>query len=92
RSMLSDAGKIISGEAGAGGLSGIPVKKMSTDMVRHIHQKTNGRLPIIGVGGVFTGSDAAEKMTAGAGLVQVWTGFIYEGPAIVRNIMNGLHA
>lgn len=90
RTMLSDAGKIISSEAGAGGLSGKPVRQKSTDMIIHIQGKTQGKIPIIGVGGVFTAADAREKMDAGAGLVQVWTGFIYEGPKIAANIVNGL--
>jgi dihydroorotate dehydrogenase len=89
RTMLSDAGKIISGEAGAGGLSGAPVRNMSTAMISYINQQTGGSIPIIGVGGVFTANDAKEKLDAGAQLVQVWTGFVYEGPAIVRNIMKG---
>jgi dihydroorotate dehydrogenase len=90
RSMLSDAGKIISGEAGAGGLSGAPVRKMATGMIQYINDQTKGSIPIIGVGGVFTSDDAKEKLAAGAQLVQVWTGFVYEGPAIVRNILKGL--
>jgi dihydroorotate dehydrogenase len=71
---------------GAGGLSGLPVKERSTELVRYIHQKTNGRIPIIASGGIFTGADAKEKFDAGASLVQVWTGFVYKGPAIVKNI------
>jgi len=71
---------------GAGGLSGLPLKDRSTEMVKYIHQKTNGQIPIIASGGIFTGADAKEKMDAGASLVQVWTGFIYEGPGIVRSI------
>ena len=71
---------------GAGGLSGLPVKKRSTELVRYIHEKTNGQIPIIASGGIFTGADAKEKIDAGATLVQVWTGFIYEGPSIVKNI------
>jgi dihydroorotate dehydrogenase len=90
RTMLSDAGKIISSEAGAGGLSGIPVRQKSTEMIAYIQGKTQGKIPIIGVGGVFTSADAREKMHAGARLVQVWTGFIYEGPKIAANIVNGL--
>jgi dihydroorotate dehydrogenase len=90
RTMLSDAGKIISGEAGAGGLSGIPVRQKSTEMIVYIQGKTQGKIPIIGVGGVFTAADAREKMDAGAGLVQVWTGFVYKGPAIAANIVNDL--
>ena len=75
---------------GAGGLSGLPVQKKSTAMVEYIYQKTNGQIPIIASGGIFTAADAKEKLQAGASLVQVWTGFIYEGPAIVKNICKGL--
>lgn len=71
---------------GAGGLSGAPLKERSTEMVRTIHKKTYGTIPLIASGGVFTGEDAMEKMEAGASLVQVWTGFIYEGPLITRRI------
>jgi len=71
---------------GAGGLSGLPVKQRSTEIVQYIYQKTNGQIPIIASGGIFTGADAKEKLTAGAKLVQVWTGFVYEGPAIVKKI------
>lgn len=75
---------------GAGGLSGLPVKQRSTEVVHYIHQKTNGAIPIIASGGIFTAADAREKLNAGASLVQVWTGFIYEGPAIAKKICNGL--
>ncbi len=71
---------------GAGGLSGLPLKQKSTEIVRYICQRTNGKIPIIASGGIFNGQDAKEKFEAGASLVQVWTGFIYEGPSIVRNI------
>lgn len=71
---------------GAGGLSGSPLKEKSTAFVRHIHEKTGGALPVIASGGIFTGADAREKMAAGASLVQVWTGFIYEGPFIAGKI------
>lgn len=77
---------------GPGGLSGLPVKEKSTQLVRYIHQKTNGQVPIIASGGIFTGEDAKEKLDAGAALVQVWTGFIYEGPAIVKKICRELTA
>lgn len=75
---------------GAGGLSGLPVKERSTEIVSYIHQKTNGQIPIIASGGIFTGEDAKDKINAGASLVQVWTGFIYEGPSIVKKICNSL--
>lgn len=79
-------------DMGAGGLSGKPLQQRSTEIVHYIHQKTGGTLPIIGSGGVFTASDAREKLSAGALLVEVWTGFIYEGPFIVKKINNGLKA
>ncbi len=75
---------------GAGGLSGLPVRKRSTEIVQYIHQKTNGQLPIMASGGIFTAEDAKEKLDAGASLVQVWTGFVYEGPSIVKNICSKL--
>lgn len=75
---------------GAGGVSGKPVKGKSTYIVQHIYQKTGGSIPVIGSGGIFTAQDAQEKVNAGAELVEVWTGFIYEGPFIVRNICKGL--
>jgi dihydroorotate dehydrogenase len=71
---------------GAGGLSGKPLQKRSTDVVKYIYEKVRGEIPIIASGGIFTGADAKEKFDAGASLVQVWTGFIYEGPGIVKHI------
>ena len=73
-------------QIGNGGLSGKPVRERSTEIIRMIHKKTNGSLPIIAVGGIFTGEDAREKLEAGASLVQVYTGFIYEGPSMVKKI------
>lgn len=73
-----------------GGLSGRPLRKRSTEFIRHIRKATGGKLPIIGVGGIFTAEDAYEKIRAGASLVQVYTGFIYEGPMMVRRINEGL--
>ncbi len=75
---------------GAGGLSGKPVRARSTEVVQYLAKGTNGKIPIIASGGIFTGADAAEKMNNGASLVQVWTGFIYEGPSIVKNICQHL--
>lgn len=73
-----------------GGLSGKPLQKRSTEVVKYIYEKTKGEIPIIASGGIFTGADAKEKFLAGASLVQVWTGFIYEGPGIVRKICRHL--
>jgi dihydroorotate dehydrogenase len=70
-----------------GGLSGIPLKARATAITSYIHQKTAGKLILIASGGIFTSEDAHEKINSGASLVQVWTGFIYEGPAIVQNIL-----
>jgi Dihydroorotate dehydrogenase len=67
---------------GHGGLSGKPLRIRSTEIVKYIHEKTQGKLPIIAVGGIFSGEDALEKLEAGASLVQVYTGFIYQGPGM----------
>ena len=72
---------------GAGGLSGKPLKEESNQITNYIHTRTEGYIPIISSGGIFTASDANEKFNRGAILVQVWTGFIYEGPAIVKKIL-----
>jgi dihydroorotate dehydrogenase len=75
---------------GAGGLSGKPLTTKATQMIAELYQLTGGRIPLIGVGGIFTAEDAWEKICAGASLVQVYTGFIYKGPNIVRQINEGL--
>ncbi len=77
-------------QAEAGGLSGAPLRQRSTEVIRFIHQQTEGNLPIIGVGGIFGPDDAWEKLLAGASLLQVYTGWIYEGPSLVRQILQGL--
>lgn len=87
--LKSDAAKVES--IGAGGLSGKPLTNRATDVIRYIHQKSNGNIKIIAAGGIFTAADAQEKLDAGASLVQVYTGFIYEGPAIASNICKALH-
>jgi len=74
----------------SGGLSGKPLKERSTEVVKYICEKTKGAIPVIASGGIFTGDDAIEKLDAGASLVQVWTGFIYEGPEIVKRICKSL--
>lgn len=90
RSALSAKSKDKIDKIGAGGLSGKPIRKRSTELVQYISGKTNGTLPIIASGGIFTAADANEKLSAGASLIQVWTGFIYEGPAIVKKISDNL--
>jgi len=73
-----------------GGLSGVPVKNRSTEVIRYIRKKAGKNLVIIGVGGIFTAEDAQEKLDAGADLLQVYTGFIYEGPAMIKRILKGI--
>src|SRR6266480_2968310 len=75
---------------GAGGLSGAPLSRRSTQMISLIYRLSKGALIIIGVGGIFNAADAWEKICAGASLVQLYTGFIYEGPSIAREINDGL--
>jgi dihydroorotate dehydrogenase len=75
---------------GEGGLSGGPLKQKSTRMITDLFSLTKGRIPIVGVGGIFTAEDAWEKIAAGASLVQLYTGFIYRGPGVVREINKGL--
>ena len=76
--------------AGQGGVSGAPLSERSNEVIRRIYQLTHGSLPIIGVGGVFTAADAWDKISAGASLIQLYTGFIYEGPGVARRINEGL--
>ncbi|PZO39826.1 MAG: dihydroorotate dehydrogenase (quinone) [Pseudanabaena frigida] len=87
-SYLSITGKSVTEEAG--GISGQPVRDRSLQVISLIWQTTQGSLPIIGVGGIFTAEDAWQKITAGAAIVQVYTGLIYEGPMIVKQILKGL--
>ncbi|HCN83835.1 MAG TPA: dihydroorotate dehydrogenase (quinone), partial [Sphingobacteriaceae bacterium] len=70
----------------AGGLSGKPLAKRSTEVIRYLSEKSNKAFPIIGVGGIHTPEDAIEKLKAGASLIQIYTGFIYEGPGLVKRI------
>lgn len=75
---------------GQGGLSGAPLRARSTEMIAALYRLTGGRLSIIGGGGIFSAADAWEKICAGASLVQLYTGFIYEGASVVREINDGL--
>lgn len=71
---------------GNGGLSGQPIKNKSTEVIKYLSEKSNKAFPIIGVGGIHSAADAIEKLEAGASLVQLYTGFIYEGPKLIRDI------
>ncbi len=73
-----------------GGLSGRPLRQRSTEVIRHLYRQTAGRLPLIGVGGIFDARDAWEKLTAGASLLQVYTGLVYEGPRLACSLVTGL--
>ena len=73
-----------------GGLSGRPLRERSTEVVRHLYLRSEGRVPIVGVGGIFNAQDAWEKITNGATLVQLYTSLVYEGPSIARQITEGL--
>ncbi|MEO9966459.1 MAG: quinone-dependent dihydroorotate dehydrogenase [Reichenbachiella sp.] len=85
RSGLSTQDSLVE-TIGAGGLSGLPVQKKSTNVIHFLHDKSKGSFPIIGVGGINSGESALEKIDAGASLVQVYSGFIYEGPALIKAI------
>jgi dihydroorotate dehydrogenase len=74
----------------AGGLSGRPVRDRSTQVIRFLFENSKGAFPIIGVGGIHSAEDALEKLHAGASLVQLWTGFVYEGPALIKDINKAL--
>lgn len=86
RTDLSEQGKAIAQSIGMGGLSGKPLKSISDEVISTLTALTAGKIPIIASGGIFTGKDAQEKIDRGASLIQVWTGFIYEGPSIVKKI------
>jgi dihydroorotate dehydrogenase len=73
-----------------GGASGRPLTARSTEIIRTVHRLTSGRVPIIGVGGIFNAADARAKLEAGASLLQIYTGFVYEGPLVARKICEGL--
>ncbi len=73
-----------------GGLSGRPLTARSTEVIAHLYRQTQGKVPIIGVGGIFNAADAWDKIVAGASLIQVYTGLVYEGPGVVRSIVSGV--
>ena len=88
--VLPETGKSIQDEAG--GISGLPVQQRATEVIRFIYQETKGKLPIIGVGGIFNADDAWAKIIAGASILQVYTGWVYEGPWMVNQVLSGLLA
>ena len=77
-------------EIGKGGMSGAPLYKKNLEMVRYIHEKTGGKLPIVGVGGIMSPEQAKEMLAAGASLIEIYSGFIYEGPGFVEKILKSL--
>lgn len=85
RNGLATEAKILE-NIGAGGLSGAPLARRSTEVIAYLHQKSNGSFPIIGVGGILEPADAIEKLKAGASLVQLYTGFVYSGPGLIKKI------
>lgn len=85
RSNLSTDQSVIQ-QIGNGGLSGAPLRNRSTEIIRYIHSKSNGSIPIVGVGGISKPEDAIEKLEAGASLVQVYSGLVYYGPGLIRDI------
>lgn len=91
RAGLKVSGKQLE-EIGNGGLSGQPIKDKSTQVIKYLAQKSNKSFPIIGVGGIHSAEDALEKINAGADLVQIYTGFIYEGPSLIKNINKAIIA
>jgi dihydroorotate dehydrogenase len=92
RRLLNTLNQEKAKKLGAGGLSGQPLLEKSNEVLKYLHKGISGRIPIIASGGIFTGADAQSKINAGASLVQIWTGFIYEGPSIVKNICQSLSA
>lgn len=89
RRALSTRAGLVS-KIGAGGLSGAPIRDRSTMMIRQLYGMTQGRMPIIGVGGIMSAEDAYVKMRAGASLIQLYTGLVYEGPGLISQINHGL--
>ena len=88
--LISSAAEIAA--CGAGGLSGKPLRERSTEVIRYLKQQSGNAFPVIGVGGIHTAQDAIEKLNAGADLVQVYTGFVYEGPGVASAICEGIVA
>ncbi len=90
KNLKSDQGRI--NDIGPGGLSGKPLREVSTSVIRYLREKLGPDFPIIGVGGILSAEDALEKIDAGADLVQIFTGFIYEGPGLIKQINKAILA
>jgi len=71
-------------------MSGIPVQSKSTEMISKIYKMTNGEFPIVGVGGIMSGEDAWQKICAGASLIQAYSGFVFEGASLTKQVVNGI--
>ncbi len=87
---ISRDGLVSQNKAETGGMSGKPLAKRSTEVIRFLAEKSNNSFPIIGVGGIHSATDAIEKLEAGASLIQLYTGFIYEGPKLIKDINKAL--
>jgi len=87
---LLKAGKETLEAIGNGGVSGLPIKEKSTQVIKYLSENSQKAFPIIGVGGIHSAQDAIEKIEAGADLVQIYTGFIYEGPSLIKRINKAL--
>ena len=85
RNNLTTSANVVE-QIGNGGLSGKPITQQSTEVIKYIAQKTNQQIPIIAVGGIMTAQDAIDKLNAGAALVQIYTGFVYNGPSLIKEI------
>lgn len=86
RSLLSTEGKMQAEAAGPGGLSGKPIREISASKFKYLAEKAGGTVPLIASGGIFNGQEAEQRIKLGASLIQIWTGFIYEGPSICKQI------
>lgn len=87
---LSREGLTHSNQGETGGLSGVPLRERSTEVIREVYKLTEGKLPIIGSGGIFTAQDAYDKIRAGASMVEIYTALIYKGPEVLRELTTGL--
>lgn len=90
RTMLNAKNQMLAEQIGAGGLSGKPLFNKSNEVLSYLHKGINGRIPIIASGGIFSGEDAIDKINRGADLVQIWTGFIYQGPQLIKDIATSI--